>query len=183
MAAGNRYALGFGTGIILGFYALFVFSIWMNIRHSKSFDVVLPTGMNILHLVWLLLAVGDRGDMVLWSFCGLLLIVSYGISLIVLNVCRIKRREFSLPILLYQLVSWLFWTTLILFVWGVARSGSLAWSWPNCQIRHWTVAVLPNRIRRGSVSRHRVRQLDENTSQRTRNRPKTATACWQRPTR
>ena len=82
------------------------------IRDPKSFDVWFPTCMNAFALVpWPIFErlrhLASELLLGLFALDG----PPYGIFLTVLNVRHIKRREFSLSILVYHLGSWLGWTT------------------------------------------------------------------------
>ena len=108
-----RDAVWIVTGFFLSNYAIFVCGIWAHVKHRKTFDVMLPTGMNVLYLV-LFYYLPDLPLQQRWFviYCLFLALPPYGIFLIVLNVRRIKRRKFSRLILVYQLAFLLFWTTL-----------------------------------------------------------------------
>ena len=102
----------------LSFYTVVVCGILSLKRDPKSFDVWFPTGKNLFVPVFMGLIVLVRSPRMfddptaaicgLFSFAG----IPYGMFLIVLNVRRIKRREFSLSILVYHLWSWLGWISL-----------------------------------------------------------------------
>ena len=102
----------------LSFYTVVVCFILSLLRAPKSFDVWFPTGMNVFIPVFIGLIVLVREqrlfDDTQASLCALLAIggLPYGIFLLVLNVRRIKRRDFSISILVYHLGSWLGWTAI-----------------------------------------------------------------------
>ena len=133
VAGSHTRRLGWtGAEFFLCSCAIVVCGIWAHLRFPTAFDVMLPTVINILHLVsfLLLLSAGDYGLTILWSMCGFLVTVSYGIFLIVFNVRRIRRRDFSdigfssyCLILVYQFASWLFWTAIILHICGSLMGG------------------------------------------------------------
>jgi len=58
--------------------------------------------------------------LVLLSVIG---VIPYGIFLLVLNVRRIKRRDFSISILVYHLGSWLGWTA----TWTICALGQFTY--------------------------------------------------------
>ena len=101
-------------------YTVVVCGIMSFFRDPKSIDVQFPTGMNVFISVLMGLsallgepaAAGDAAMCALFVIGGL----PYGIFLLVLNVRRIKRREFSISILVYHLGSWLGWTAIWTFV-------------------------------------------------------------------
>ena len=105
----------FPQAISLGFYLVVVCGILSLLRAPKSFDVWFPTGMNVFIPAFLGLVVLVREprmfDDSLAPFYSLLAIggISYGIFLLVLNVRRINRGDFSISILVYHLGSWLGW--------------------------------------------------------------------------
>ena len=102
----------------LSLYTVVVCVILSLLRAPKSFDVWFPTGMNVFIPVFmgLIVLVRDQRpfDDPLAAIFALLAIggLPYGIFLLVLNVRRIKRRDFSISILVYHLGSWLGWTAI-----------------------------------------------------------------------
>ena len=108
-------------------YIVIVCGILSFLRDPKSIDVKFPTGMNVFISVLVLIvflngpaADGDPGMCALFAIGGL----PYGIFLLVLNVRRIKRREFSISILVYHLGSWLGWTAMWT-LWCFGAAGAL----------------------------------------------------------
>ncbi len=105
----------FPPAISLGFYLVVVCGILSFLRAPKSFDVWFPTGMNVFIPAFLGLVVLVREprmlDDSLAPFYSLLAIggIPYGIFLLVLNVRRINRGDFSISILVDHLGSWLGW--------------------------------------------------------------------------
>lgn len=97
-------------------YTVVVCFVLSLLRAPKSYDVWFPTGMNVSIIVFVALIVLVRDQRMfdddLAVLCALLAIggLPYGIFLLVLNVRRIKRRDFSISILAYHLGSWLGWT-------------------------------------------------------------------------
>ena len=116
----------------LSLYTVVVCFILSLLRAPKSFDVWFPTGMNVFIPVFMGLIVLVREqrpfDDPLAALCALLAIggLPYGIFLLVLNVRRIKRRDFSISILVYHLGSWLGWTANWTFM-SLAAAGAF-WS-------------------------------------------------------
>ncbi len=107
----------FPQTISLSFYLVVACGILSLLRAPKSLDVWFPTGMNVfipafLGLVVLVREPKTTFDDSLATFYSQLAIggIPYGIFLLVLNVRRIKRRDFSISILVYHLGSWLGWT-------------------------------------------------------------------------
>ena len=107
----------------LSLYTVVVCGILSLLRAPKSFDVWFPTGMNVIISAFLGLTALVREprmfDDLLAAICALLAIggLPYGIFLLVLNVRRIKRRDFSISILIYHLGSWLGWTAMWTLGW------------------------------------------------------------------
>ena len=116
----------------LSLYTVVVCVILSLLRAPKSFDVWFPTGMNVFIPVFIGLIVLVREphpfDDPLAALCALLAIggLPYGIFLLVLNVRRIKRRDFSISILVYHLGSWLGWIVIWTF-WSIGAAGGF-WS-------------------------------------------------------
>ena len=102
--------------INLSFYLVVVCGILSFLRAPKSFDVWFPTGMNVFFAPIGIEVVGWVPRMEPLYDCQKFLdlsvigVIPYGIFLLVLNVRRIKRRDFSISILVYHLGSWLGWT-------------------------------------------------------------------------
>ena len=113
----------------LSFYTVVVCFILSLLRAPKSFDFWFPTGMNVFIPVFIGLIVLVREQRpfndTLAALCALLAIggLPYGIFLLVLNVRRIKRRDFSISILVYHLGSWLGWTASWTFM-SLAAAGA-----------------------------------------------------------
>ncbi len=112
----------------LSLYTVVVCFILSLLRAPKSYDVWFPTGMNVFIAVLMVLIVfflQRPFDDDLAILCALLAIggLPYGIFLLVLNVRRIKRRDFSISILAYHLGSWLGWTVNWTFV-SLGASGA-----------------------------------------------------------
>ena len=113
----------------LSLYTVVVCFILSLLRAPKSFDVWFPTGMNVFIPAFLGLTALVREprmfDDLLATICALLAIggLPYGIFLLVLNVRRIKRRDFSISILIYHLGSWLGWTAMWT-LWWLGTSGA-----------------------------------------------------------
>jgi len=106
----------FPQTISLSFYLVVACGILSLLRASKSFDVWFPTGMHVFIPVFLGLVVLVREpkttfDDSLATFYSQLAIggIPYEIFLLVLNVRRINRGDFSISILVYHLGSWLGW--------------------------------------------------------------------------
>jgi len=115
----------FPQAISLSFYLVVVCGILSFLRAPKSFDVWFPTGMNVFIPAFLglveLVRVPRMLDDSLAPFYSLLAIggIPYGIFLLVLNVRRINRGDFSISILVYHLGSWLGWIAM----WTLAYLG------------------------------------------------------------
>ena len=127
----------FPQAISLSFYLVVVCGILSFLRAPKSFDVWFPTGMNLFFT-----PIGNQvvewvprmeplydfqkflepflKPLVLLSVIG---VIPYGIFLLVLNVRRIKRRDFSISILVYHLGSWLGWTA----TWTICALGQFTY--------------------------------------------------------
>jgi len=114
----------------LSLYTVAVCGILSLLRAPKSFDVWFPTGMNVfipafLGLTALAALVREPRmfDDLLATICALLAIggLPYGIFLLVLNVRRIKREDFSISILVYHLGSWLGWIA----IWTLGYLGEI----------------------------------------------------------
>ena len=106
-------------------YIVVVCGILSFFRDPKSIDVKFPTGMNVFISVFLLLFDLELVDPPA-AICALLAMggLPHGIFLLVLNVRRIKRREFSISILVYHLGSWLGWTAMWT-LWFFGAAGAL----------------------------------------------------------
>ena len=102
----------------LGIYLVLVCGILSFIREPKSFDVLFPTGMTGFCVLTILMMFIDDPPvgMFIIVWCA---IVPCAILLLVLNVLRIKKRKFSLSILVYQWGSFLLWVGF----WFLAMSG------------------------------------------------------------
>ena len=116
----------------LSLYTVVVCFILSLLRAPKSFDVWFPTGMNVFIPVFMglidLVREQRPFDDPLAALCALLALggFPYGTFLLVLNVRRIKRRDFSISILVYHLGSWLGWTATWTFM-SLAAAGAF-WS-------------------------------------------------------
>ena len=118
----------------LSLYTVAVCGILSLLRAPKSFDVWFPTGMNVFIPAFLGLTALVREprmfDDLLATIYALLAIggLPYGIFLLVLNVRRIKRRDFSISILIYHLGSWLGWTAMWTLGWLVTSGAFAYWN-------------------------------------------------------
>jgi hypothetical protein len=111
----QRYRLVVLT-TVLPIYVVSVFGIVSTFRDPKSVAVWLTTAMNLFTFTfffrWFFVVSGTMGgwlDLSLLRVPCLLGALPYGIGLLVTNVHRIKRGNFSLSVLLYHLSSWLVW--------------------------------------------------------------------------
>jgi len=107
---------GFLVGIVLSIYIMAVCGLWTFIENPTSFYFWFPAGMSVFLPILVLLLAGislppGQNDRVLeiLSIINLWLGVPYGVGLLVLITRKTLKRGFSLAMLLFYVVCWLWW--------------------------------------------------------------------------